>query len=66
LTTVPLSAVSFSLNPGGEGTLILNSSIGKFSAHGKPPPSDINPGVLKYFAAPFRLDGILDLLSRLR
>lgn len=45
---------------------MVNSSIGKYSEHGKPPPREIMPGIFRYFAAPFKLEGFLALLSRLR
>jgi hypothetical protein len=63
---VPVSFVSRSENWGGVGTLMDNSSMGKYSGHGRPPPREMRPGFLRNLAALFKVEGFLDLLSRLR
>jgi len=61
---VPDSLVACSEKPGGVGALKDISSMGKYSGHGKPPPNEIRPGVFKYWAAPLRLEGWRERLSR--
>lgn len=39
---------------------------GKYSGHGRPPPREIMPGLLRYFAAPLREELPRDLDSVLR
>jgi hypothetical protein len=48
-----------SSNEPGTGTLTLNSSNGKYSLDGKPPPREMRPGVFRYWAAPFKELGSL-------
>jgi hypothetical protein len=62
----PDSLVACSEKFGGVGTLNVTSSIGKYSAHGSPPPRDISPGLCRYAAAAFKLEGFLALLSSVR
>ena len=55
-----------SSNEPGTGTLTLNSSNGKYSLDGKPPPREMRPGVFRYWAAPFKELGSLRFDSGLK
>jgi hypothetical protein len=63
---VPDVLVASSEKFGGTGILMESSSIGKFSGHGRPPPSEIKPGCFRYLAAALSVDGLRALASVLR
>ena len=63
---MPFSRVSFSEKWPTRGTFQDISSNGKFSDDGRPPPSDMRPGLLKYFAAALMEEGFRFALSSFR
>ncbi|KAH6120606.1 hypothetical protein HBI69_073510 [Parastagonospora nodorum] len=62
LMSTPDSFVSASEKWPTWGTLIDSSSNGKYSLDGRPPPSDMRPGVARNFAASFRETSVGSLL----
>jgi len=63
---MPFSLVSVSEKCPTCGTLKDISSNGKYSDDGRPPPSDMRPGLLKYFAAALIEEGFRFALSSFR